>query len=112
MSQPLLYHLIPTSQWQTQPPGPYRAASLDSEGFIHCSYAHQVAPVANQFYTQEGSLNILVIDPETLDCPLKDEDPGVGEKFPHVYGPIPRAAIREVLPLERGSDGRWVFAGA
>jgi hypothetical protein len=31
-----LYHLAPKATWEQATPGPYRAASLAAEGFIHC----------------------------------------------------------------------------
>ncbi len=39
----IVYHLIPRTTWEQAPPGPYHAASLASEGFIHLSNATQVA---------------------------------------------------------------------
>jgi uncharacterized protein (DUF952 family) len=52
---------------------------------------------------------VLCVDAERLMSPLRDEDPGIGETFPHVYGEINRDAIREVRPLMRGADGKWTF---
>jgi uncharacterized protein (DUF952 family) len=104
-----IYHIVPKSVWEQAPAGPYRAASLATEGFIHCSSRGQVAWVANQFYADQDELLLLGIDVDRLSSPVRDEDPGIGEHFPHVYGPIDRAAVVEVLPLERGPDGRWVF---
>ena len=55
---------------------------------------------------------MLVIDPAKLTAELRDEDPGIGTAFPHVYGPIDEGAVVEVRPLQRGSDGAWKFADA
>jgi uncharacterized protein (DUF952 family) len=105
----MIYHIVSPSTWEKAGTVPYRASSLESEGFIHCSYAHQVAWAANRFYRDQDNLLVLCIDPERLTSPVRAEDPGCGESFPHIYGPIERAAIVEVRPLERGADGTWVF---
>jgi uncharacterized protein (DUF952 family) len=104
----LIYHLAPPAAWNA--PGlDYRADSLDSEGFIHCSFAHQVARSANRFYSGAGALLVLHIDLQRLTSPLKVEAGGSGELFPHVYGPISRAAVVRAEALQRGADGEWAF---
>jgi uncharacterized protein (DUF952 family) len=103
-----IYHIVPRSHWE-QTVGAYRADSLATEGFIHCSNADQMARVANWFFAGQDDLLVLVLDAGKLSSPLRDEDCGVGEAFPHVYGPINPEAVAEVRSLQRGPDGRWVF---
>jgi glutathione S-transferase len=105
---PLVYHLVTRADWE-RCAGDYRAASLETEGFIHCSYAGQVAASANRFYADAGVLLLLHVEPERLSSPLKAEPAGSGELFPHVYGPIDRPAVVRVEALRRGADGRWAF---
>jgi uncharacterized protein (DUF952 family) len=104
-----IYHLVPRPVWEEAPAGPYAAESLRAQGFIHCSNHDQVARVANLFYGAETDLLVLVIDADALGERVRDEDVGRGETFPHVYGPIERAAVVEVKALQRGPDGRWRF---
>jgi uncharacterized protein (DUF952 family) len=104
-----LYHIVPRSAWTAATAGPYRADSLATEGFIHCSNDDQVAEVANRFYTDQADLLVLCIDAGRLAAPVRDEDAGTGELFPHVYGPIEREAVVEVRELRRGEEGRWRF---
>ena len=104
-----IYHLVPKAAWGTAPPGPFRAPSLESEGFIHCSNREQVARSANKFYADELEMLVLAIDPARLSSELRDEEGRPGELFPHIYGPIDREAIIEVIGLIRGPDGRWQF---
>jgi len=104
-----IYHLVTRSAWEQAPAEAYRAGSLASEGFIHCSYAEQVAWAANRFYAEAADLLVLQIDPGKLTSPLKAEAAAHGEVFPHIYGPIDRAAVVAVLTLGRGGDGQWVF---
>src|SRR5947209_1091125 len=44
-----IYHLASRAAWEGAPGEDYRADSLDSEGFIHCSYGRQVAWAAYRF---------------------------------------------------------------
>jgi uncharacterized protein (DUF952 family) len=104
-----IYHMVPASRWDASAAEPYRADSLTAEGFIHCSNRDQVARVANLFYANHERLLVLHIEVERLSSPLRDEDIGAGEFFPHIYGPINRNAIITVEPLQRDSSGRWIF---
>jgi uncharacterized protein (DUF952 family) len=104
----LIYHLVTPAAWKAAVEE-YRADSLDTEGFIHCSFAEQVARSANRFYASADELLVLHIDPQHLSSPLKVEAAGSGEAFPHVHGPINRAAVLRVEALQRGADGLWAF---
>jgi uncharacterized protein (DUF952 family) len=106
----VVYHLLLRTTWEQAPPGPYRAASLASEGFIHLSNASQVAAAANRFYVAEEDLLLLHVDATRLTSPLRDEPAASGELFPHVHGPLDRTAIIAVETLRRGLDGDWVFS--
>jgi uncharacterized protein (DUF952 family) len=103
-----IYHLVPRRVWETNPGQPYRAASLDTEGFIHCSNADQVARSANRFCAGEADLLVLAIDADRLGPLLKDEAGG-DELFPHIYGPLDRSLVVAVRPMKRGGDGLWTF---
>jgi uncharacterized protein (DUF952 family) len=104
-----IYHLTTPTAWEQTGDRPYRAPSLDTEGFIHCSNHAQVARVANLFYADQPEMLVLCIEADLLDSPLRDEDPGINELFPHVYGALNRAAISEVRRLERDAEGKWSF---
>ncbi|MZD08349.1 DUF952 domain-containing protein [Streptomyces sp. SID5785] len=100
-----LLHLTERTRWdEAGVTGAYtgstRGKSLADVGFIHCSYASQLRGVAEALYGERpapGTLVVLVIDPDRLDVPVRDEEgePG-GELFPHIYGPLPVAAVTEV----------------
>jgi glutathione S-transferase len=105
-----IFHLVAPAIWESQAKAPaYRADSLGSEGFIHCSTGDQVAGSANRFYADHDCLLLLHIDPDRLTSPLREEASGSGEVFPHIYGPINREAVVEVTAMKRGPDGRWRF---
>jgi predicted cupin superfamily sugar epimerase/uncharacterized protein (DUF952 family) len=90
--------------------GHYLADSLDGEGFIHLSRAHQVLPTAAAYFAGEPDLVVLVVDPTLLTARLVYEPPAPlpsaspkdtppGELYPHCYGPIDLAAIVDVMEL-------------
>jgi uncharacterized protein (DUF952 family) len=103
-----IYHLVTPAAWELSDVD-YRPVSLAAEGFIHCSFAGQVAAAANRFYANADELALLHIDPDLLASPLRVEPSGSGEEFPHVYGPLNRTAVVAVQKLERGADGLWRF---
>jgi uncharacterized protein (DUF952 family) len=105
-----IYHLVPAPVWQENTGPTYSAASLSNEGFIHCSYAGQVAGAANRFYADQKEMLVLQLDPSRLTSPVREEPSGTGEIFPHIYGPINRDAVVAVQVLRRGTDGRWQFS--
>jgi glutathione S-transferase len=103
-----VYHLVLPSDWSIGSDQDYVAASLADEGFIHCSFANQVEASANRFYAGAAKILVLRIDPAKLRSPMKVEASGSGALFPHIYGPINRDAVTQVITPER-NEGRWVF---
>ncbi len=107
-----LVHLAMPADWEAaQAAGEYRMSTrgvtLEQEGFIHCSFDHQVLGVANRFYAVVDELAVLRLDPSRLGSEVVVEPPFPGsvEHFPHIYGPIPLAAVISVTPWRRGPDG-------
>ena len=114
----MIYHITSRAAWsEALERGDYRAESLETEGFIHCSTQEQVLPVTEKYYRGQGSLLLLVIEPERLTSDLKWEPPaggtlpGVpeGDLFPHIYGPINMEAVVGVFDLESQPDGKYSF---
>jgi uncharacterized protein (DUF952 family) len=113
----MIYHISSRQAWlEAQQRGDYRAESLGSEGFIHCSTETQILPVAEKFYKGQPELLLLMIDPTLLSSELRWEPPsggapppGVPERdlFPHVYGLINLDAIVKVFDLEENLDGKY-----
>jgi uncharacterized protein (DUF952 family) len=71
----------------------YRAASLDSEGLIHCSFADQLDSVVKRYYADVPEIIVLEIETERLMSRTLNEPSTNNEIYPHVYGPINRDAI-------------------
>lgn len=117
---PPIYHIIPRVDWESaQQKGEYRAESLTSEGFIHCSTEEQVAAVANAFYPAQSGLLLLVIDPAHLTSPLQWDPPAhpapestpasLHGKFPHIYGALNLDAVIETREFEPDLKGIFSF---
>ena len=106
-----IYHITSHSEWQrAQADGIYRADSLASQGFIHCSTREQVLPVAARFYAGQPGLVLLRIDPARLAAPLVYENlEGGQEQFPHLYGPLELQAVEAALPFPPQPDGRFAW---
>lgn len=107
-----LWHLAEGPEWaEGVRAGSYqrstRGQSLAEVGFVHCSYAEQLAAVAAAFYADAGDLVLLRIDPARVPAEIRVED-----GFPHVYGPIPVAAVTAAEPLTRDATGRLVLPDA
>ncbi len=107
-----LFHLVEPAVWDDAlTTGRYAPASLESEGFVHFSFADQVAGTANLRYRDRPELVVVEIDPALVDAELRVEDSyGSGTEFPHVYGPIPVTAAVAVHPITRDAQGDWVFS--
>jgi uncharacterized protein (DUF952 family) len=109
----LIYHLTTRAEWESaRVAGFYSTASFEEDGFIHCSTAEQLLPVANAFYRDVEEPVVLRIETDLLAAPLRWEAPEPddhfeGGRFPHVYGPINLDAVAGVTELERDPDGRF-----
>ncbi|MGV9481019.1 DUF952 domain-containing protein [Gordonia aichiensis] len=107
-----LIHLISRADWRAARGDSHlRPPSLDNVGFVHLSTPHQVHLPANRFYADEQELLALVIDTASLDAEIRWE-PGVDDDpdamlFPHLYGPLPLAAVADVITYPRGGDGAF-----
>lgn len=104
----IILHICSHSAWDiAQVQGHYRAASLDIEGFIHCSTPDQVVGTADLLFRGQQGLVLLVIDAGKVVAPIKIEDAGNGQFFPHVYGPINLEAVMDVREFAPEVDGTF-----
>ena len=74
----------------------YEAESLHSEGFIHASFAEQLAETLKFYYKNVHKVLLLTIDSELLAARLVVEKSRDGENFPHIYGAINKSAITAI----------------
>ena len=108
-----LYHLALADEWrQARSAGVYarstRGLGLEQVGFIHASYAHQLAATYARFYGDAGPVVLLTIDPGRLGQagiavraePGASSPEAAAELFPHLYGPLPLAAVLAADPYQ------------
>jgi uncharacterized Ntn-hydrolase superfamily protein/uncharacterized protein (DUF952 family) len=73
---------------------PLRPPSLETEGFVHCSFAHQLPEVLARHYPDLSDPSVMAVNTTGLTEDLVVEDSyGIGERYPHVYAPIPPTAV-------------------
>lgn len=104
------YHLVPEAVWSASDPGaPYEAASLEPEGFVHCTDGVEpLGATFDRYYAGEPRAFLsLTIDLNALDVPWRYDVPG--SPYPHIHGPVGRGAVLAVSRVERTAAGG--FAG-
>ncbi|MEH2409938.1 DUF952 domain-containing protein [Nostoc sp.] len=101
-----ILHITKRQEWEkAKYLGNYRADSLDSEGFIHCSKLTQIIKVANTFFDNQKELVVLFINYDKVEAEIRYEPAEIGELFPHVYGELNIDAVYQVIDLKAGEDG-------
>jgi uncharacterized protein (DUF952 family) len=88
-----ILHITTAEAWAAaQTTGAVSPPSLADEGFVHCSTRAQLDATLARHFPGAGRLTLLVLDPDAVGD-LRWEESRPGEAFPHVYGPIPTAAV-------------------
>ena len=106
------FHLVPVAVWSAaDSTQPYEAASLASEGFIHCTDgASELIATANRHYRDDPQPFLaLTVDLDATGSPWTIEDEQ--QIYPHIHGPIQREAILASAQIEREPDGRFTVIG-
>ena len=99
-----IYHIVLPETWELFKGRPsYEADSLQTEGFIHCSYEGQLDGVISRYYSGVERLLILKLETEKLRSNLVEEPSTNGEIYPHLYGRLNLDAVvaieeRELRP--------------
>ena len=110
----VLLHIISRDDWLgARSSCEVRPASLAEAGFVHLSTPGQVHLPANRLFFGRKDMVLLLLDPEWLDAPLRWE-PGVPQdpdsmRFPHLYGPVPAAAVTGVIDYLPDASGKFTL---
>jgi glutathione S-transferase len=113
VQQPIFHLALPEDWADAFATGEYRRStrgmSLDDVGFIHCSTREQIEATAGRFYGDLDQLVVLTIDPTLVPSPIVFEPPApeADVLFPHIYGPLPIAAVRHATFWSRTSGRPW-----
>lgn len=104
--QPLLHVAVTTELVACADDDHYAPQAFATEGFVHCCWPQQLAGVLSRYFRGRDDLVLLTLDAQRLTAPLREEAPPGGvERFPHVYGPLPWAAVVERSPLATDAAG-------
>lgn len=106
-----IYKICPRALWRrAEETGHFSGAPVDvTDGFIHFSTATQVRETARKHFSGQTDLLLIAADAERLGEALRYEVSRGGALFPHLYGPLPLAAVLSVRPLPPGADGAHEF---
>lgn len=105
-------HIVPEIVWLAQEQAArYLAESFSMEGFIHCTDGDDLAiEVGNRYYRDDPRPYVVLdVDLDRLEAHAVYEDDE--RRYPHVYGPIERHAVRRVRRVERAADGTFSALG-
>jgi Uncharacterized protein conserved in bacteria len=107
--EPLL-HVAERTAWEAaRASGPYAPAAFEAEGFVHLCRPAQLPGVLERYYRDREDLLLLELDASALEAEVRFEDTtGRGEPFPHLYGPIPLAAVRAVRGIRTDAAGHMI----
>jgi uncharacterized protein (DUF952 family) len=106
-----IFHITKRAEWErAEREGIYRAQTLASEGFIHCSRGDQVVRVADNLFRGRVGLVLLEIDTRRVGAEIRYENcEGGQEDFPHIYGDLDVSAVVRVSAFEPGADGSFTM---
>ena len=107
----IIYRIVGEAEWSAfRAAGVFEGSAHDRrDGFIHFSTAAQAEETADKHYAGRVDLVLLSVDAGMLADRLKWEPSRGGRHFPHLYGPLPLAAVSRGERLPLGADGRFAF---
>jgi beta-hydroxylase len=90
------YKILTAEQWaQFQADGVFHGAPVDlADGYIHLSTADQVQGTLTKHFAGQSGLVIAEVDLIALGGTIKWELSRGDALFPHIYGPLPMAAVQ------------------
>jgi uncharacterized protein (DUF952 family) len=108
----MAWHLVAELWFRNQPASvDYVPEAFAADGFVHLTHgASEVIAAGNRYYRSDPRHYLaLRIDLRRIASEIRYDDPQ--RQFPHVYGPIERAAIVDIHPVLRDELGGFVEIG-
>jgi uncharacterized protein (DUF952 family) len=107
----LVFKLVDRAAWQAaEAAGAFAGSPVDArDGFIHFSTAAQVRDTAGRHFAGQAGLLIVAVRAAALGDALRWEPSRGGDLFPHLYGPLPLAAVQWIAEVPLDAAGRHVF---
>ena len=96
-----LLHITSAEAWaEAQRSGLHAPSMLAQDGFLHLCTPAQLGYVLGRHFAGRTGLVLLHIDPAQLDdLRWEISEPG-RDAFPHLYGPLPVAAVLRAEPVQ------------
>jgi uncharacterized protein (DUF952 family) len=101
----VIYKIVPQRLWRDYASADaFPGSPVDlHDGFIHFSTAAQVRETAAKHFRGQDDLLLISIDADVL--PLRWEPSRGGDLFPHLYEPLPFAAVLGLSVLSLDANG-------
>ena len=106
----MIYKIFRSAEWsEFTKAGSFGGSVHDQrDGFIHMCARSQLSGTLAKHFSGDDEL-VLAAFNESHVKNLKWEISRGGEKFPHIYGPLPRSALDGDWPLVKNGDGVFVL---
>ncbi len=93
--------VLSAADWAAfQGEGVYRGSTVDlADGYIHFSTAAQIGATLAKHYAGQTELMLLAVRTDDFGEALKWEPARGGDLFPHLYAPLPLAAVKAAAPI-------------
>jgi uncharacterized protein (DUF952 family) len=105
----LIFKIVHAAEWASVGDA-YAGSEKDrADGFLHFSTAEQLMGTLTRYYAGADDLLLVAVDADALGPALKFEPSRDGALFPHLYGTLPRAAVRWVKPIARAAQGEFLL---
>ncbi len=104
----MIFHFCSAADWAAaRAAGAYTADTLADQGFIHLSGLGQVLLPANAIARGRTDLVLLEVDRRGCRSRCATRTASDGMLFPHLYAPLPAAAVVAVHDFPPGPDGTF-----
>ena len=102
-----IFKIFRPSEWQAYAETGEFSGSHDDlrDGFIHFSYADQVAGTLERHFAHEEVIVLAAFDETAFGASLKAEASRGGLLFPHVYGVVNKQGLLAWARIQRGPRG-------
>lgn len=108
MADPI-YKIAEVDEWTAaKSVGQLEGTTADlADGYIHFSTAEQLAETLDKHYRGRRGLVVARVEAKLIANELRWEPSRGGALFPHLYAPLPMAAVSAEFFLDAGPDGSF-----
>ena len=106
-----IYKICPAAMWDdAKRSGVFTGAPVDlADGYIHMSTQEQLAETARKHFAGRSDLLLLSVDLSRFEDELVWEPSRGGALFPHLYAPLPVAAVTASRAFSVTVEGEMRF---